>query len=601
MRQVLLVLLICFGISIGVSAENLIPNPGFELYSRCPKGLGELNRLEEWTSPNGGTPDFFSACYTKNFETVGVPNNYFGIQPPLQGQAYAGIYAGEKETEYLQVRLLKPLEAGETYCLRFFASPPSEKAVQLPSLQVWFRETSLTQKGWEEIDDEGEALSPEYEIAAGIADWTLMSLTFEASGNEQFLILGYFAPRSGRGYTYLDNFGLYKYDSPEGCNSNYFTGEASQDVQNFVPNPGFEINYGCPGAREEMQYCYGWRVMENTPDFFHECGTGTASVPNNGLGYQEPHTGKAYGGFWCYLPKNGDYREFISMELQWPLEKGEVYCLSMWVSLSDLSQAALYDMQMLPSRSIKGIPSSLPSDDPRVVKLTNYDKLLNDREGWTKVSALFLANGGERVLTIGNFRKNHDPKIVIDDKAVEHGKQYGVSAYYYVDDVVLCRKDAGIAACSPDLVTQIVADPDNPLLFAGKLPSPELAVKEAVPPVEWQAGDTLTLEHFLFAFDAAELESEALPLLDTLASYLDRHPELSIEITGHTDDQGSEAYNLKLSRNRAEAVSDYIETQGIVSTRIKANGVGEEEPLAPNEDEESRARNRRVEIRFLQE
>lgn len=601
MRQVFLVFFFCFLISHDLFARNLIPNPGFESYSRCPKGLGELNRLEEWTSPNGGTPDFFSACYTKNFETVGVPNNYFGIQPSFQGQAYVGIYAGEKETEYLQVRLLEPLIAGETYCLRFFASPPSEKAEQLPSLQAWFRETMMNEKGWEEIDDEGKAMPLSYEMSTGVAEWSLMSLTFEATGNERYLILGYFAPRDGRGYTYLDNFGLYEYASPEGCSSNYFTGESNQDMENFVPNPGFEISYGCPGAREEMQYCYGWRVMENTPDFFHECGTGTASVPNNGLGYQKPHDGRAYGGFWCYLPKNGDYREFISMELQWPLEKGEVYCLSMWVSLSDLSQAALYDMQMLPSRSIKGIPSSLPSDDPRVVKLTDGDRLLNDREGWTKVNALFVANGGERVLTIGNFRKNHDPKIVIEDIELEPKKQYGVSSYYYVDDVVLCRKDAGIADCSPGLVTQIVADPDNPLIFAGKLPAPDPVVEDTVSVVEWQAGDTLTLEHFLFAFDAAELESEALPLLDTLAAYLERHPELIIEITGHTDDKGTEAYNLKLSENRAATVSGYIETKGIAGSRIHSNGVGETEPLTPNDDEGSRTRNRRVEIRFLEE
>ncbi len=585
--------------------ENLIPNPGFESARKCPKGLGQIELVDDWNSPNGGTPDYFNICYTRDARTVGIPNNFFSHQRLIEGDAYAGIYAGEQEIEYLQVKLLAPLEAGKRYCLRFFASPPSDKGYQLQAMKVLFREKAHSQSDWGPIDDQSQALAPEFTPARNSADWTLMSSSYVASGGEEYLLVGYFGNLNGKGYTFLDDFGLYAYDSPEGCKKEYFSGDPLQDVYNYIPNPGFEMKYSCPEAREEMNKCVGWRVLENTPDFFHRCGRGTAGVPNNEVGSQEPHSGEAYSGFWCYLPKNGDYREFISMKLKDPLKRGKAYCLSMWVSLSDISVGALYDLQMLPARSVDRIPSEVPSDDPRLVFLTYQNQLLNDRKEWTKVSALFMANGGEQVLTIGNYRKNDDSKMVLERESVAPHGHFQEACYYYVDDVSLTAINSPISECADGISLQIIADADNPNLFLNKrpgdeLPDPVLVVMDTIPVVDWKAGDTLVLEHFLFAFDEAELASEALPLLDTLAAHLERNPELVIDITGHTDDQGAETYNLKLSQARAGSVSTYLAQKGIKASRVYANGRGEESPIFPNDSEDNRARNRRVEIKFLE-
>jgi len=67
--------------------------------------------------------------------------------------------------------------------------------------------------------------------------------------------------------------------------------------------------------------------------------------------------------------------------------------------------------------------------------------------------------------------------------------------------------------------------------------------------------------------------------------------------TGHTDDVGDEAYNLKLSERRAQAVVDYLAAKGVASGRVTAIGMGETKPLADNSTEEGRAQNRRVTIR----
>jgi outer membrane protein OmpA-like peptidoglycan-associated protein len=83
-------------------------------------------------------------------------------------------------------------------------------------------------------------------------------------------------------------------------------------------------------------------------------------------------------------------------------------------------------------------------------------------------------------------------------------------------------------------------------------------------------------------------------VLDVGVSVLTRDPSLRLVIEGHTDDRGSDAGNLALSQLRAEAVRDYFIANGIDASRLTAIGVGEAEPVVPNDSEEGRARNRRI-------
>jgi len=75
-----------------------------------------------------------------------------------------------------------------------------------------------------------------------------------------------------------------------------------------------------------------------------------------------------------------------------------------------------------------------------------------------------------------------------------------------------------------------------------------------------------------------------------------QHPEVRALVEGHTDSIGSDAYNQRLSERRANAVADYMEAQGISSSRITTKGWGKSKPVADNRTKEGRARNRRVEI-----
>jgi len=100
-----------------------------------------------------------------------------------------------------------------------------------------------------------------------------------------------------------------------------------------------------------------------------------------------------------------------------------------------------------------------------------------------------------------------------------------------------------------------------------------------------------------FDYDKDTIQSKSFPLLSQLANVLVEHPEIvSISIEGHTDSDGTNAYNLDLSRRRAGAVRDYLQRQGVARDRMSIEGFGEERPLETNDTEEGRAINRRVEF-----
>jgi type IX secretion system PorP/SprF family membrane protein len=102
--------------------------------------------------------------------------------------------------------------------------------------------------------------------------------------------------------------------------------------------------------------------------------------------------------------------------------------------------------------------------------------------------------------------------------------------------------------------------------------------------------------HFNFEFNSTTLDENATEYLDGLAKALIDNPELKIKLIGHTDNVGSEKFNLRLSIHRAKTLKDYLVEKGVDSGRIDAEGKGMTEPLNKNETEQDRSKNRRVEL-----
>ncbi|MBQ0709491.1 MULTISPECIES: OmpA family protein [unclassified Ochrobactrum] len=105
----------------------------------------------------------------------------------------------------------------------------------------------------------------------------------------------------------------------------------------------------------------------------------------------------------------------------------------------------------------------------------------------------------------------------------------------------------------------------------------------------------------LFDFDSVKLTGKAKATLTDIARILESMPDSAVRVVGHTDSKGSDSYNDKLSKNRADAVIKFLAGNGVPSARMKPEGRGESEPVAPNEikgkdNPDGRAQNRRVEF-----
>lgn len=110
---------------------------------------------------------------------------------------------------------------------------------------------------------------------------------------------------------------------------------------------------------------------------------------------------------------------------------------------------------------------------------------------------------------------------------------------------------------------------------------------------------TIELNNVFFDFDKASLKAESFPELDRLVELMNQQSNMKVEISGHTDGQGSERYNLALSEKRAKAVVQYMVGKGINKKRIVTLFFGESKPVATNDTPEGREKNRRVEFKIV--
>jgi outer membrane protein OmpA-like peptidoglycan-associated protein len=112
-------------------------------------------------------------------------------------------------------------------------------------------------------------------------------------------------------------------------------------------------------------------------------------------------------------------------------------------------------------------------------------------------------------------------------------------------------------------------------------------------------GKETVLNNIFFDTDKYEIKDISKPELNKVAGFLKDNPEISISINGHTDNQGGEAYNKELSTKRAKAVYQYLIASGISEERLKYQGFGQSKPIASNDTQEGRQKNRRIAFEIL--
>ena len=200
----------------------------------------------------------------------------------------------------------------------------------------------------------------------------------------------------------------------------------------MVPNPSFELFDGCPPYLGQIHLATDWDAPNNrTADYFHQCSPSEegASVPENQLGNQEPFNGDAYAGIRTWLPiieGNPIYREYLSAQLITSLEAGQEYEVSFMLSVAENSGYLSNDIGLYLSPSPFD-SRSFYDVEPQLSVQSNG--VLEDTRNWQKISTLYVAEGGENYLIIGNFLDDTSmTRVLRNDQLSPH-------VYYYIDEV----------------------------------------------------------------------------------------------------------------------------------------------------------------------
>lgn len=156
-----------------------------------------------------------------------------------------------------------------------------------------------------------------------------------------------------------------------------------------------------------------------------------------------------------------------------------------------------------------------------------------------------------------------------------------------------CPIGVGVGAVVGGLVGYLMAP--KPMTMAPPSAPPALAPPPPPPPPP-PAHEKILLRGVRFAFNEANISDADKAVLDDAAAKLKASPGTKIEVNGFCDAIGSEEYNLRLSRRRADAVASYLEEQGISPTRLIVQGFGKSHFVASNDTADGRAQNRRVEL-----
>lgn len=394
-----------------------------------------------------------------------------------------------------------------------------------------------------------------------------------------------------------------------------------------------------------------------TPDYFNRCSPGQVRVPSNFAGVSEPKTGNAYIGA-ILTGTERDYREYFQGTLSEPMEKGKMYCVTFYYRLASMSQFAV-DQLSLSFVNLE-VKSTIKSNLDIKPQLTNRAGLFLDNiEDWDQFCQVYTAQGGERYFVVGNFKNYDNTNYVVTDKNTVNlrDKRY---AYYFFDDFsVKPLETCNDCPCVPQNMDVVVMDSSytggldprtgtfKGLNNDGKI---SLGIQGGTTPytIIWsnnmtgaslknlpagtynytvkdhynctatgkiifkepaitsdtvsdklmniQEGAAIVLKNIFFEYNKTNLLPASFPELDKVVSFIKETDAKLIEISGHTDSDGSDTYNKTLSQGRAKSVVNYLISKGIDPTKLTAVGYGKTRPVDTNLTLAGKSQNRRVEF-----
>lgn len=384
--------------------------------------------------------------------------------------------------------------------------------------------------------------------------------------------------------------------------------QSSTVGQNLVLNPSFEQlkPNGITVACEFMQWTWRFTETIETWTTFRGMTPDILQAADNCPLLQQVHSGERCAGLIYYMPasdsgQKGGYHEAIQGGLVRPLRPGLRYRVGVWVredpALMKDHLARVYDAKTpvvpLKAGNIGFCFSVTPLDgrypllrhiwDLKLKPQVNFGEIIATRGEWVYISATFVPDQPFQFFTIANFFSD---EATDTDLSVQKHQEITKSNEKITSVLLKTKRVAYL--CLDD----VYVGPDAP-------PAADTSTLVSL--------ETKLLKERRFTFNAAllfdsgkaDLRPAAAPELDSLTAFLLKYPRTRLGISGHTDNVGADADNLDLSARRARAVYEYLLFKDIPPAQIEWKAFGETRPIADNDTEVGRQRNRRVECVVL--
>lgn len=366
--------------------------------------------------------------------------------------------------------------------------------------------------------------------------------------------------------------------------------------QNHLPNPGFE--------NHQEGFVSHWK--QPSPPYYH------FEIENNESG--KPKSGERFNGLCiANFDRGPEINEKMLVQLITPLKAGQTYCLKIHVRQVILPQDKNPDF----FNELQWYFFEDPQDQAAISTGDTNIQVLRfilpeggDQSAWTLLEQNYVAKGNEKYLSMGYFKDfereqkalQPPPMEVSTNKRKKKKQEDDFKAFreqirlmnaavadfrtrVYFDDLCIAPLYDGTCDCS-----KLLPDEDE----RDSLKADLISIDKAP-----EVGAIIKIENIFFETAKANLLPISYERLNHLHKLLVNQPKMRVQINGHTDNQGAAEMNQDLSEMRAKAVVDYLIGKGIDAARLNAKGFGATKPVADNETEIGREKNRRVTFEVL--
>ena len=348
----------------------------------------------------------------------------------------------------------------------------------------------------------------------------------------------------------------------------------------LIENGSFEDTQGRIKKAGSVSIAVGWSSPTKTnADLYSDLAPANLKVPENQNGREDAYDGSNYVGFSAFSYGNKEPRTYVSTKLKLPMRKGQKYCVKFYVSLAEGSKYACNNIAANFSKKQYNIETDKNIfGESHVVQ--KHNKVFDALFGWNEVCGTYIAEGGERFLTIGNFSTDGETENIRVKKPADFRGQQTIRAYYYVDYVsVVLIDDEGECECETDV------EEEASFVYATSPVNPEGMKPEMV----------CKYTTVYFGYNESEVSENGEEHLDNIAAVLRANPGKRVRIDVHMDsDEVSDEDAAGVDMKRGEAIAAYLSKQGIGASRMKIEYVKDQAPADESGSEIAHAKNRRV-------